>query len=84
MITTILLTILAFYLTIYVIYGVAVLLMGIVKFTPKILLVLIMFLIFPFIKTKDEEHPVAWKIVKILLIFFWLLMIFIIVMETTH
>jgi len=77
-------TILIVYLSICLIYGLIVFSGEIVKFTPKILLVLIMFLIFPFIKTKDEEHPVAWKIVKILLIFFWLLMIFIIVMETTH
>lgn len=84
MITTILTIILTFYISVCLIYG-AVVLLGVVgKLSAKALIVLIAFLVFPFIKTQDEEHPVAWKIAKILWCILWLLFVFIFIMEATH
>lgn len=80
MITTIILTI----ISVCLIYGIVVLLVEIGKLSVKALIVLIAFLVFPFIKKQDEEHPVAWKITKILWCILWLLLVFIIVMEATH
>lgn len=80
MITTIILTI----ISVCLIYGIVVLLVEIGKLSVKALLIMIAFLVFPFIKKQDEEHPVAWKIAKILWCILWLLLVFIIVMEATH
>lgn len=80
MITTIILTI----ISVCLIYGIVVLLVEIGKLSVKALLIMIAFLVFPFIKKQDEGHPVAWKITKILWCILWLLLVFIIVMEATH
>lgn len=80
MITVILLTI----ISVCLIYGMVVLLVAVGKLSAKALIVTIAFLVFPFIKTQDEEHPVAWKIAKILWCIIWLLFVFIFVMEATH
>lgn len=80
MITTIILTI----ISVCLIYGIVVLLVEIGKLSVKALLIMIAFLVFPFIKKQDKEHPVAWKITKILWCILWLLLVFIIVMEATH
>lgn len=84
MITTILTIILTFYISVCLIYGVVVLLGAVGKLSAKALLIMIAFLVFPFIKKQDEEYPVARKITKILWCILWLLLVFIIVMEATH